>query len=238
MGQESPPSMGEPEDNEPSGEGRGSRLRGWQTLLAAIVTAVAALIGILIMRGSQTGPQPPPKTTSSEPGATIRQEAYITKAWSGPHPRLPSPAVMYHLEGRFKNLEPGTAVVGRLGPETAPDNTQQWVMANAVLDRARSTWRVDLRLQRPGKKIFYQVGTASEDLYEGCPAETACLVDEPDIRPTDSGEPDGGAHATPTEPSSGTGKPDASLDGFTPTTPLTDAKTGQKYSSPPPGVGP
>ncbi|MFD5329310.1 hypothetical protein [Streptomyces sp. NPDC127092] len=218
MGQEPPPSNGEPGDEENPGQVRRSRLQNWQTLLAALVAAVASIVGILLMRGADTGSQPDPTPESDE----IRQEAYITKAWSGPHPRLPSPAVMYHLEGKFKNLDPGTTVVGRLGPETGA-GAQQWVMANAVLDRARSTWKVDLRLQRPGKRILYQVGTASADLYAGCPAETACLVGEPEASPP------------PAEDGGGTGDPDqASPDGFTPTTPLTDARTGQTYSSPPP----
>lgn len=230
MGQGSPPSTDAPDGDSRPGQSRSNRLQGWQTLLAAVVTAVAAVIGILLTRGSDDSELPPKDNSVIESTADIRQEAYITKAWSGPHPKLPSPAVMVLLQGTFKNLEPGTAVVGLLGPEMVAGNGERWVVANAVLDRSRSTWTVDLRLRRPAKRILYQVGTASEDLWKGCTAETECLVGR-----RESSTPTG--KTLPADPpvEGGGGAPESPVDGLTPTTPLTDAKTGRKYSSPPPG---
>lgn len=226
MGQESPPRTGAPDGEGRPGQSRGNRLQSWQTLLAAVVTAAAAIIGILLTKGSDDSKPSP------VPTAEIRQEAFITKVWSGPHPELPSPAVMVRLEGTFKNLEPGTAVVGLLGPEMAAGNGERWVVANAVLDRSRSTWTVDLRLRRPAKRILYQVGTASEDLWKGCTAETECVAGPRESSPPDPVEPP--PPADPPGEGDG-GAPESPVDGLTPTTPLTDAKTGQKYSSPPPG---
>ncbi len=227
MGQESPPSSGAPDGESRSGQSRGNRLQSWQTLLAAVVTAAAAIIGVLLTKGSDDSEPSPVEST-----AEIRQEAYITKVSSGPHPKLPSPAVMVRLEGIFKNLGPGTAVVGLLGPEMAAGNGERWVVANAVLDRSRSTWTVDLRLQRPAKKILYQVGTASEDLWKECTAETECLASPREPRKSSPPDPELPANP-PVERDRGA--PESPVDGLTPTTPLTDAKTGQKYPSRPPG---
>ncbi|MFD3663417.1 hypothetical protein ACFWVF_22980 [Streptomyces sp. NPDC058659] len=250
MDQETPPSTGAPDGEGRPDQSRGSRLQSWQTLLAALVTAAAAVIGVLLTRGSDDSE--PPRIESTD---EIRQEAYITKARSGPHPNLPSPAVAWHLEGTFKNLEPGTAVVGLLGPEMAAGNGERWVVANAVLNRSRGTWTVDLRLRRPAKSIAYQVGTASEDLWKECTAETECLAGPRESSPSpteqdataepepeSSGEQDLTAEPLPPPPpeSEPSGEADegaleSPVDGLTPTTPLTDTKTGQEYSSPPPG---
>ncbi|MET9541681.1 hypothetical protein ABZY16_29975 [Streptomyces sp. NPDC006553] len=234
MDQETPPGTGAPDGEGRPDQSRGSRLQSWQTLLAAVITAAAAVIGILLTKGSDSE-TPPIKSTTE-----IRQEAYITKARSGPHPKLPSPAVTWHLEGTFKNLEPGTAVVGLLGPEMAAGNGERWVVANAVLDRSRGTWTVDLRLRRPAKSIAYQVGTASEDLWKGCTAETECLAGPSESSPSESSPTDQDLTAEPPpepEPSgeADEGTPESPVDGITPTTPLTDTRTGQEYSSPPPG---
>jgi hypothetical protein len=212
-GAEPPPSTGEPDGNGPPGRSRSSRLQSWQTLPAAVVTAVAAIVGVLLANGADDS-EPPPETDE------VLQEASITRAWSEPHPKLPSPAEMWHLEGKFKNLQPGAAVVGLLGPETTSGNGERWVVANAVLDRTHRTWTVDLRLQRPGSRTLYQVGTASEDLYKSCAAETGCVV-APRV---EVGAP------APSEP----GAAEPLVDGFDPTTPLTDAKSDEKHSSPPP----
>ncbi|MFE5946252.1 hypothetical protein [Streptomyces sp. NPDC056480] len=244
MDQETPPSTGAPDGEGRPDQTRGGRLQRWQTLLAAVVTAAAAVIGVLLTRGSDDSE--PPRV---EPTDEIRQEAYITKVRSGPHPNLPSPAVAWHLEGTFKNLEPGTAVVGLLGPEMAAGNGKRWVVANAVLNRSRGTWTVDLRLRRPAKSIAYQVGTASEELWKECTAETECLAGPRESSPTEqdltpSPEPESSgedAHtAEPPPPAEPSGEGDGGeletpVDGLTPTTPLTDTKTGQEYSSAPPG---
>ncbi|MFF2130739.1 hypothetical protein ACFVW1_36340 [Streptomyces olivochromogenes] len=148
-----------------------------------------------------------------------------------PTPSSPPPALMVHLEGGFKNLQRGTAVVGLLGPETAPgDAEQRWVVANAVLDRTRDTWKVDLRLRRPAKRILYQVGTASEDLWKGCSAESECLTVAGGV-PVEGG---GGGSADESFPGGADG---LMVEGFDPTTPLTDAQTGQTFLSPPSGLG-
>ena len=230
MGQEPPPSTGAPDGNGGTGQSRGPRLQNWQTLLAAVVSAAAAIIGIALTNRSDS-PEPSP-TPSVRTSTERRQEASILKALLGPHPKLPAPAVMVHLEGEFRNLEPGTAVVGRLGPERAADEAdgepvqgEQWVVANAVLDRAHGTWKLNLHLRRPAKRVLYQVGTASEDLWKGCTAEAECLTSPPDM--------DSAPSPSATADEDGPPEAEAPPTGFTPTTPLTDAETGQKYSSPP-----
>jgi hypothetical protein len=231
MGQEPPPSTGEPNGDGPSGRPRRDRLQSWQTLLAAVVSATAAIGGILLTKGCDASQRPSPEPTVVDSSEEIRQEAYITKVWSGSDPKLPPPALMVHLEGGFKNLQRGTTVVGLLGPETAAgDEGQRWVVANAVLDRTRDTWKVDLRLRRPAKRILYQVGTASEDLWKDCDAETECLT----VARSDAIEGGGGGSADESLPG---GADEFTVEGFAPTTPLTDTQTGQTFVSPPAGLG-
>lgn len=229
MGQEPSPSTGEPDGDGPSGRSRSDRLQSWQALLAAIVSAAAAIGGILLTKGCDASEPPSPEPTVVPSSDQIRQEAYITKVWSGSDPKLPPPALMVHLEGGFKNLQRGTAVVGLLGPETATDDAEQrWVVANAVLDRTRDTWKVDLRLRRPAKRILYQVGTASEDLWKGCSAESECLT-------VAGGVSVGGGGGGSADESFPGGAEGLMVEGFDPTTPLTDAQTGQTFLSPPSG---
>lgn len=238
MDQEPPQSTGAPDGESRPGQSRGSRLQSWQTLLAAVITAGAAILGILITRGSDDSEPPPKDDSVIESTADVPQEAYITKVLSGPHPKLPSPAVMVRLEGTFKNLEPGTAVVGLLGPEMAASNGERWAVANAVLDRSRGTWTVELRLRRPAKRILYQVGTASEDLWKECNAETECLAGRSESSTSDPSQSQPADPPPPPPPPSedvDQGAPESPVDGFTPTTPLTDAETGQKYPRLPPG---
>lgn len=222
MDPEPPPSRGEPAEDGPSARSRGDRMKGWQTLLAAVVTAVAAIGGVLLTKGCESEPTesaPPVVESTVSPTPEVRQEAYITKVWSEAHPALPPPAVSVHLEGTFKNLQPGTAVVGLLGPETANGNAaRQWVVANAVLDRPRSTWVVELRLRRPAKRVLYQAGTASEDLWKNCGAETECLTG-PGVTAPELADPS-----------------EFSVIGLDPTTPLTDARTGDTFRQLPPGL--
>ncbi|MFJ7591860.1 hypothetical protein ACIQZO_31730 [Streptomyces sp. NPDC097617] len=132
----------------------------WQTLIAAVVTAMAALVAVLLSQSGSGGRDPAPDPTLSsalDPSMGRRTDTVVTTHLTRQYadPATPPSGVAVYFEGTVSGLGPGSTVYAMV---RRGDERSNWPSALADVDRGRGTWKALVHVPRPRLPLEMSAG--------------------------------------------------------------------------------
>ncbi|MCC0095258.1 hypothetical protein K7B10_10770 [Streptomyces flavotricini] len=132
----------------------------WQSLIAAVATALIGGAVTVIVAMISRGPQPAPEPVPS-PSATVRPGPVIDtwRTREASDPAHPPSGIAVTFVGTVRGLDPQSRVFAMV---RRADEESDWPVAFADVDRRAGTWRAVVHVPRPRLPLEYRTGVLAD----------------------------------------------------------------------------
>ncbi|MFJ7781074.1 hypothetical protein [Streptomyces yangpuensis] len=159
----------------------------WQSLIAALVAAGAAVVVAVISRPPAPGPPAPTPTAADSTADTTAGTVVTTRlARQYADPSAPPSGVAVYFEGTVSGLDPEWTVIALV---RRANERSGWPVALADVDRARGTWKATVHVARPRFPLEMAAGVVLMSAYGEDSAEATSDAGAAEPPPAPSSRP-------------------------------------------------
>ena len=151
--------------------------RGWQTLIAAVVTAVAAIIAAILATGDDGNGHR--QTTTTTQATTTAPASVSVDSVSQAQDTTHRHKWIVTLTGRFDGLQPGWSIYA-LGQRTDARSAKDWSAQPAEVNEKNKSWTARLIFDQPAEMRWSAVLIHERVGAPACPTNVPCETNGPE----------------------------------------------------------